>query len=421
MKAKLNILILIPNLGSGGAQRVFHQQMQDLSRHFNVLGCVFNWDDSFEEDRVPNIISLNVTGGRTWIHKAYCFIIRIIHLRSIKRKYQIDVSISHLEGADYVNLFSRGSDKVICWIHGTKKFDKNISGPLGLIRHFILMPIVYQRAQRIVTVSKGIQDEFVKSFKGGLNDFLRTIYNGLDLRQIEKKSLENIDKTFVELFQNSKVIITHCRLSRQKNLAALVQIYHELRHRTFTNGLNKDDLRWRVFSTKLVIIGDGELQNELVCECKKHNLNVWSFWENPAWNVHYDVYFLGQQKNPFKYLRHASLYVMTSSWEGFPLALCEAMACQLPVIAADCYTGPREILCNELALPQPIANAYYAPFGVLMPLAVDRSIEMWVDEIQALLENAPKMDWYRRRGKERIMEFSHDSALMQTVELVCEV
>ena len=402
---KPNILIIIPNLGRGGAQRIFWHQIQHLSLYFKVQGCVFNWDGAFEKDKSENIISLDVPGGKTWVHKAYYFILRIIKLRHLKREMNITVSISHLEGADYVNLLSRSSDKVICWVHGTKKFDGNINGLLGLVRHHILMPLIYRRAEKIVTVSRGIQEELKKNIKG-VESRIGTIYNGFDVEGIQKLSVEKADEGFIELCQKSKVIITHCRLSKQKNLIALIYIYKEL---------------LKIASAKLVIIGDGELREELLYAGKQMKLKTWACWENLAWNDSCDVYFLGQQQNPFKYLRHSFLYVMTSNWEGFPLALCEAMVCGVPVMSSDCYTGPREILSTEVILSQPVNKPYYAKFGVLMPLAnIDNkaTTDVWVDEVQHLMGNEEQMNRYSENGIERIREYDLDATVTQTVELV---
>lgn len=405
---KTRILLIIPNLGMGGAQRVFHQQLALLSPHFNVQGCVFNWDGALDEDKTNGILSLEVPAGRTWIRKISYFVLRVIRLRKIKRQMNIQVSISHLEGADYINLFSSGSDKVICWIHGTKKFDRNIKGILGLIRKYILMPLIYRRVDKIVTVSKGIKDELKNTFKD-VDTLLDTVYNGFDVELIQKLASDSVDAAFLQMSNTSEIIITHGRLSRQKNLRALIGIFEAYR---------------KSVGSKLVIIGDGELRQELLDECQKLGLKTWSCWKKMPWDDLHEVYFLGQQQNPFKYLKHASLYVMTSAWEGFPLALCEAMVCRLPVMATDCYTGPKEILAPEISLSELVTVPYYANFGLLMPLA-DASnttvMKIWCEALMDMLRDKHRLKRYSEVGINRICDFDLKLIINETVEVINDV
>ena len=137
---KNRALLLIPNLGTGGAQKVFRQQMKLLSRELDVMGCVFNRDGFLPQDHDSNLHSLDVPGGSNVISKTFFFFKRIARLRRLKKELDIKVCISHLEGADYVNLLSRRNDRVIAWIHGTKTFDQNISGWLGWLRKKVLIP-----------------------------------------------------------------------------------------------------------------------------------------------------------------------------------------------------------------------------------------------------------------------------------------
>ena len=52
----------------------------------------------------------------------------------------------------------------------------------------------------------------------------------------------------------------------------------------------------------------------------------------------------GFADNPYPFMRAASVFVLSSRWEGLPTVLIEAMACGCPVVATNCPSGPSEIL-----------------------------------------------------------------------------
>ncbi|MFC0398504.1 glycosyltransferase [Paraburkholderia rhizosphaerae] len=56
------------------------------------------------------------------------------------------------------------------------------------------------------------------------------------------------------------------------------------------------------------------------------------------------VHFMGFRANPFPYVRHAEMLVLSSRYEGLPMVLREAMAIGTPVLSTDCPTGPRDLL-----------------------------------------------------------------------------
>lgn len=368
----VKILLVIPNLGPGGAQAVFRYQLSMLSADFDVKACVFNTDGFLPVDATLNVHSLGIPKGSNLISKIWNFCRRIIQLRRLKKELMVDLTISHLEGADYVNILS-GVASTICWIHGSKKFDENISGAIGFIRHRILMPWLYRRTNQIVTVSKGIAHE-IREYIGDAPIRIVTIYNSLDVDRLRFEAAEEVPPEYERLVASNKVITVHCRLTRQKNIESLLTIFKS------------------VVSTrpsKLVVVGDGEERTELLNISRNLSLRTWSVWEGKYLTSDFDVYFLGFHSNAVRFVARASAFVMTSSWEGFPLALCEAILVGVTVIAADCPTGPREILLPESNAEGSVQVPTGSPFGILMPVVTvgdTEIVNMWTKSIVEVLD-----------------------------------
>ena len=378
---KLNVLLLIPNLGRGGAQRVFHQHRQFLSKDFNVISCVFNFDGAFAEERNENILSLDVPAGNNIIEKISCFYRRVRKLKTIKKDHDIDVTISHLEGADYVNILAREKDKLVLWVHGTKLHDQEIRGLIGRLRKSFMLPWLYRRADKIVCVSQGIETE-LKSMISSASPKISTIRNGVDIQYVQTKSMEPLPQEWQSLMTQHFVIVTHCRFAPQKNLRSLIHVISKL-----------DDVE----NVRFVLIGDGDQRNELIELSRKLNIATDS-----------RLFFVGQQKNPFQWLRHSSLYVLPSLWEGFPLSLCEAIVCGLPVMVADCPTGPKEIL-----------NA--VPAGVLMPLIhenVPQSIDKWANALRNIINDREALLRFRKTAIENAEVFSDERTMKETIAVI---
>lgn len=63
------------------------------------------------------------------------------------------------------------------------------------------------------------------------------------------------------------------------------------------------------------------------------------------------VAFSGFQSNPYPYLKNAKLMVVSSDYEGFSIAILEAIALGIPVVSTDCPSGPREVLPSQNLVP----------------------------------------------------------------------
>ncbi|PZR40631.1 MAG: hypothetical protein DI538_03605 [Azospira oryzae] len=378
------VLLLMPDYGVGGAQRVFSDQSKFLSAHFEVTLCTFNNDSVDTYHSAGRKIALNVKAGTSVPDKIRLFYQRVKRLREIKKDF--DLCISHLEGADYVNLLAGGKAKTICCIHGTKFHDGEIKGAIGWIRKKILMPVLYQRADLIVSVSSAIRDELISLLKIAEHK-IKVINNGFDVKQIERKSQEPVPAEVKALFDHHLTVCLCSRLAPQKNQLAYIPVFAEVIPSV---------------GSKLVFLGDGELRDDLIALAHSLGLRVYSRWGAAPFSDQFDVYFLGSQLNPFSYLSHASVFVLPSAWEGFPLALCEAMACGVPVISSDCPTGPREIL--DVA-----SGEQKSEYGILLPIPSGQKGEVhhqWKEATARLLKDRKQAHTYAQKAKLRVTEFS---------------
>jgi len=146
---------------------------------------------------------------------------------------------------------------------------------------------------------------------------IKVIPNPVDLAYILSLTQEEItDRWFLE---DVPMLISAGRLVKQKNFACLL---HAFRLVADQNP-----------GVRLTILGKGELEEELLKLIKRLNL------EKRVRICH--------SANPFKYMKKADIFVLSSLWEGYPNVLLEAFACGTPLISADCPSGPREIIEND--------------------------------------------------------------------------
>src|SRR5262249_42756316 len=109
------------------------------------------------------------------------------------------------------------------------------------------------------------------------------------------------------------------------------------------------------------------------------------------------VDLLGHRPNPFAFMARASLFVMSSRFEGMPSVLIEALACGCPLVSTDCPSGPAEILDK-------------GRFGALVPVG---DAERLAEAILEALRTPP--------DRERLLARARDFARQGAAERYAEI
>lgn len=140
-----------------------------------------------------------------------------------------------------------------------------------------------------------------------------------------------------------KVIVTAGRLTEQKN--------HELLIKAFAQISSKFP------DYKLIIYGEGTLKDKLVTVANEHGI------ENR-------ILFPGYTTNIGEKIKDASLFVLSSDFEGMPNALMEAMALGVPCVSTDCDGGGAKFLIdnekNGMLVPKGEVDALTAAMGRML-------------------------------------------------------
>ena len=99
----------------------------------------------------------------------------------------------------------------------------------------------------------------------------------------------------------------------------------------------------------------------------------------------------------FEKYYEASISIMTSRSEGFPMALIEAMSCGLPVVAFDCPIGPRSIITNE-------ENGF---------LIETFNCDAFASKIVQLIENESLRNEIGVKAKQSVSKYDLDKVMLQ--------
>lgn len=300
MGTKIKIGMLIPSLQAGGMERVMSTLIWHFSKRMNVEVHLILFGKSREIFfSLPENINIHTP---SFLFKNKLRIIStiktIIFLRNTLKKIEPTASLSFGEYWNNLVLLSAFGLKIRIYVSDRSQPNK----PLTYF-HEKLRKWLYPNAAGVIAQTEKAKKIYSKLYK---HKNIQVIANPINSNLINNVLNENI-------------VLSVGRLINSKHHDELIRIFV----RSYVPG-------WR-----LLILGDESLNQNNKPKLEKLIKEL---------NAEHKVELLGKIKDVEKFYSKSKIFAFTSSSEGFPNVIGEAMSAGLPVIAYDCIAGPSEII-----------------------------------------------------------------------------
>lgn len=309
-RKRRKIAMFIPDLGGGGAERVF----VTLAGYFAGLGFQVDLVLAVQRGPLINEVEPRVTvvdlaadtEKPTWIFA----LTTLVGLMSYLRRSKPDVLLVTLTGANLTALVARMlSFRRFRLVIREAASIANVKSHL----RFTLMKLLYPLADNIIVLTDHMKNEMLATL--GLHaDQISVIDNPIDYERIER--LAQI-KEVIEISSNMRpYVVVVGRLVEQKDIATAIRAVSLVSAKRPCN---------------LVVIGEGPQKDELVMLSETLGISNRVFW-------------LDYQSNPYPWMKQADAVLLTSKWEGYPNILLEAKSLGCPIVTTEYDSSVRQIL-----------------------------------------------------------------------------
>ncbi len=286
------ILYIITRIENSGPNKVLENMLSgvDKKRYKIFVLSLFDCTSKFKKYQDVQYISLGL--------KNYCeaFVRGKFLIKNIKKQINPDIVHSHGILPDYFNTFFKDSNKIStlhCNIYADYKYGHNIFVAIIMIKlhlHFL------KKINNVVCCSKSVFNEMQKSKLSNMLFIENGIRDEICIKKSEVRGKLNIKKGDI-------VFIYIGTLSKRKNVQVLTKLVKE----NFKE------------NEHLLILGDGELKNEII--------NI----SNDVNNIH----ILGFKSNIDDYLCCSDVYISASLAEGLSISVIEALNDGLLLLLSD--------------------------------------------------------------------------------------
>jgi len=347
---KKKICLVIPSLQAGGMERVmselawYYSKKKEVKLHLILYGKTREIFYAIPENIVVHKPAFRFNNTYRFFHTLRT----IIYLRKTVNLINPDSILSFGEYWNSFVLLSLLFKKHPVFISERSQPDKSLGKFQDLLRKWL-----YPRATGVILQSQRAMQVYQKEYKG-LN--IRVIGNPIRNIQLQP-----------EIKRENQVLMVG-RLIRSKHQDNLIKIFASIDHKDWN----------------LVLVGYDHLQQNNMDPLKKLALD---------WGVADRVIFAGKQTDVDKYYLNSKIFAFTSSSEGFPNAIGEAMAAGLPVVAYDCVAGPSEMVRD-------------GENGFLVPVFDD---DTFAKKLKQLMLDKELRERFGENGKEYLKKYNIQS------------
>ena len=392
IKMKKNILILMPSMFIGGAERsliglmesidytkynidlfLYRQEgeflkfipnkvnlLPQISSYTNfdrpIKDVLFSKNFRFGLKRLKAKIDIKKRGQENvWSSLQYIYHNIMPLLPNLDKEY--DLAINFLNPAEIL-VEKVNAKKKIAWIH---------TDYTKIVPDKELDLKVYSNVDYIANVSKTCEEQFL-SIYNQLEDKCIVVENILSENFIKEQSQEKImDKQFNDGDEETIKILSIGRYDGAKNFDNVPEICSNI----LKNG----------YKVKWYIIGFGTDENLIKEKIKEFNIQD-------------NIILLGKKENPYPYIKGCDIYVQPSRYEGKSVAVREAQILNKPVVITNFETSKSQLIDGFDGIIVPMDNEGCAE-GIYN-LIKDKELQ------QRLIENTKITDYTNKQELEKI-------------------
>lgn len=310
IKERPRVLLLIPHLGGGGAEKVFAHLACGLSQEKYELHLGLVTGNAETSDTIPSGVTVHLLGASRVRYSAITLLLLVRRLRP-------SVILTGMFHLNFLVLLLRPffprPVRILVRQNGT------VGAELALSKFPIYTRLLYgglyPLAYRVICQSQGMAHDLVREIHLSSRKTI-VLPNPIEVDRI-RASVQGFSSQWTGPGPH---LLAVGRFSREKGFDLLLQALVTVR-KQFVNA-------------DLIIVGSG--REELALKAQSVQLGLESA-----------VRFAGYVSDPAMYFPGASLFVLSSRNEGLPNALLEASAARLPIVSLPASDGIRDLLRGQ--------------------------------------------------------------------------